>query len=90
MASRLTPLTLLLFLLLAGDRASPDPEATSPSPKDPLSSQEESEGIFPEDEAQTQHTKPTVESSTWPTTKITNDTTDELSTQTFTQAPTQL
>ncbi|XP_024433540.2 plasma protease C1 inhibitor [Desmodus rotundus] len=41
MASRLTPLTLLLLLLLAGGKASSDPKGTDHSPADPDSLPEE-------------------------------------------------
>ncbi|XP_014648333.1 PREDICTED: plasma protease C1 inhibitor [Ceratotherium simum simum] len=44
MASGLTPLTLLLLLLLAGDRASSNPNGTSHSSTDPESLQGESKG----------------------------------------------
>lgn len=75
MASRLTPLTLLL-LLLAGDRASSNPNATSHSAKEPESLPEEREGIvLEEDVPSSLHTEPIVESSTWPTANLTSSST---------------
>lgn len=50
MASRLTPLTLLLLLLLAGDRASSNANGTSNSLTDPESLPGESEGNILEEE----------------------------------------
>lgn len=78
MASRLTPLTLLL-LLLAGDGAFSDSETTSYSFQK-LVTQEESWDSFDERDGSWGPPEHTVQSSTWPTTntltKITNDTTD--------------
>ncbi|KAM4846904.1 plasma protease C1 inhibitor [Thomomys bottae] len=102
MASRLTPLTLLLlWLLLAGDKASSNPNATSHSSRDPESTQEKSDGIILERNASqrlsallTQHnmensTQPTTDSTTTSTTdlstEITADTTTEPTKQSFTQ-----
>ncbi|XP_057611173.1 plasma protease C1 inhibitor [Chionomys nivalis] len=88
MASRLTPLTLLL-LLLAGDRAFSDSEAASQSIQDPLVTQEENEDIVPERDGPWSSSKHTVQ-STWPTTnaptKTTTDTTQN--TQPMAQLPT--
>lgn len=73
MASRLTPLTLLL-LLLAGDRASSNPNATSPSAEDPDNPQEKSEPIISEEEVPTSLTTQHIaESSTWPTANLTTN-----------------
>lgn len=89
MASRLTPLTLLL-LLLAGDRAFSDSEADSHSIQDPLVTQKESRDIVPERDGPWSSSKHTVQSSTWPTTnaptKNTADTTQN--TQPMAQLPT--
>ncbi|XP_052038792.1 plasma protease C1 inhibitor [Apodemus sylvaticus] len=74
MASRLTPLTLLLLLLLAGDRAFSDSEATSHSIQDPLVAQEESRDSFPERNGSQSPT----ESTTSGVTKVTNDTMDKI------------
>ncbi|XP_034352258.1 plasma protease C1 inhibitor [Arvicanthis niloticus] len=73
MASRLTPLTLLL-LLLAGDRAFSDSEATSHNNQDPLVAQEKSRDNFPERDGFWSPTEPKVQSTTSVSTKITNDT----------------
>ncbi|XP_059116809.1 plasma protease C1 inhibitor [Peromyscus eremicus] len=76
MASRLTPLTLLL-LLLAGDRAFSDLESTSHSTQDPLVTQEAINEVFPEKDESLNPTEHTVQSSTWPTTNVpTKDTAD--------------
>ncbi|KAL6064563.1 hypothetical protein STEG23_035986 [Scotinomys teguina] len=81
MASRLTPLTLLL-LLLAGDRAFSDLETTSHSSQDPLVTQKAINDIFSERDGPWNPTEHTVQSSTWPTTNTpTKDTAD--TTQTF-------
>ncbi|KAK7822334.1 hypothetical protein U0070_014433 [Myodes glareolus] len=89
MASRLTPLTLLL-LLLVGDRAFSDSEAASHSIQDPLVTQKESRDIVPERDGPWSSSKHTVQSSTWPTTnaptKNTADTTQN--TQPMAQLPT--
>lgn len=89
MASRLTPLTLLL-LLLAGDRAFSDSEAATHSIQDPLVTQKESRDIVPERDGPWSSNKHTVQSSTWPTTnaptKNTADTTQN--TQLMAQLPT--
>ncbi|XP_011818806.1 PREDICTED: plasma protease C1 inhibitor isoform X1 [Colobus angolensis palliatus] len=87
MASRLTLLTLLL---LAGDRASSNPNATSSSSWDPESLQEGSEGkiavpdnskmLFIESILEAS-SLPTTNSTTNSTTKITANTTDEPTTQ---------
>uniref|UniRef100_A0A8D2D6B1 Plasma protease C1 inhibitor n=1 Tax=Sciurus vulgaris TaxID=55149 RepID=A0A8D2D6B1_SCIVU len=93
MASRLTPLTLLL-LLLAGDRASSNPDAISHNSEDPESLQEESKGIILEgDVPSSLPTQHIAESSTWPTANLTTNsftiltanTTSESTTQAFTQ-----
>nr|XP_045012325.1 plasma protease C1 inhibitor isoform X2 [Jaculus jaculus]XP_045012331.1 plasma protease C1 inhibitor isoform X2 [Jaculus jaculus] len=81
MASRLTSLTLLL-LLLAGDRASSDPNATSHSTEDPESTHGKSKAIFLEGNAtRNLLTEHMVKSSTWPTTdeatKVTSNITDQ-------------
>ncbi|KAH0508812.1 Plasma protease C1 inhibitor [Microtus ochrogaster] len=88
MASRLTPLILLL-LLLAGDRAFSDSEAASQSIQDPLVTQEESEDIVPERDGPWSSSKHT-EQSTWPTTNApTKNTTDTTqNTQPMAQLPT--
>ncbi|XP_041495718.1 plasma protease C1 inhibitor [Microtus oregoni] len=88
MASRLTPLILLL-LLLAGDRAFSDSEAASQSIQDPLVTQEESEDIVPERDGPWSLSKHTVQ-STWPTTNApTKNTTDTTqNTQPMAQLPT--
>uniref|UniRef100_A0A2K6A6Y3 Serpin family G member 1 n=1 Tax=Mandrillus leucophaeus TaxID=9568 RepID=A0A2K6A6Y3_MANLE len=93
MASRLTLLTLLL-LLLAGDRASSNPNATSSSSWDPESLQEGSEGkiavannskmLFIESILEAS-SLPTTNSTTNSSTKITANTTDEPTTQPTTQ-----
>ncbi|XP_036040878.1 plasma protease C1 inhibitor [Onychomys torridus] len=76
MASRLTPLTLLL-LLLAGDGAFSDPETTSHSTQDPLVAQEAINEVFLEKDDPLNPTEHTVQSSTWPTTNVpTKDTAD--------------
>ncbi|KAL1786583.1 plasma protease C1 inhibitor [Sigmodon hispidus] len=75
MASRLTPLTLLL-LLLAGDGAFTDSEATSHSAQDPLVSQEASRDIFAERADPWRPSKQIVQSSTWPTTNASSKETD--------------
>ncbi|XP_012977610.1 plasma protease C1 inhibitor [Mesocricetus auratus] len=80
MASRLTPLTLLL-LLLAGDRAFSD---TSHSTQDPLVTQEESRDIFPERDDPWSPIKHTVQSSTGPTTNASTKSTANT-TQSFIQ-----
>ncbi|XP_042532260.1 plasma protease C1 inhibitor [Dipodomys spectabilis] len=85
MASRLTRLTLLLlWLLLAEDRASSIPNATSQSPKDAESTQEENDGILLErnvfQSLPTLATQHITESSTGPTTE--QPTTDSTSTST--------
>ncbi|PNI44878.1 SERPING1 isoform 4 [Pan troglodytes] len=93
MASRLTLLTLLL-LLLAGDRASSNPNATSSSSQDPESLQDRGEGKV----ATTVISKmllvepilevsslPTTNSTTNSATKITANTTDEPTIQPTTQ-----
>uniref|UniRef100_A0A2K6KE23 Serpin family G member 1 n=2 Tax=Rhinopithecus TaxID=542827 RepID=A0A2K6KE23_RHIBE len=97
MASRLTLLTLLL-LLLAGDRASSNPNATSSSSWDPESLQEGSEGkiavpdnskmLFIESILEAS-SLPTTNSTTNSTTKITANTTDEPTTQPTTQPTAQ-
>uniref|UniRef100_A0A8C2QN27 Plasma protease C1 inhibitor n=2 Tax=Cricetulus griseus TaxID=10029 RepID=A0A8C2QN27_CRIGR len=74
MASRLTPLTLLL-LLLAGDRAFSD---TSHSTQDALVTQEENRDIFPEGDGPWSPTKHTVQSSTGPTTNAPTKTTADI------------
>lgn len=75
MASRLTPLTLLLLLLLAGVRASSNVNVTSPDSK-AESWQEESEGQILEGEITTTlPTEHTVGSSTLSTTSSTSVTT---------------
>ncbi|ERE69965.1 plasma protease C1 inhibitor-like protein [Cricetulus griseus] len=77
MASRLTPLTLLL-LLLAGDRAFSD---TSHSTQDALVTQEENRDIFPEGDGPWSPTKHTVQSSTGPTTNAPTKTTADITDQ---------
>nr|KAF6438983.1 serpin family G member 1 [Molossus molossus] len=62
MASRLTPLTLLLLLLLAGDRASSNPNGTSHSLTDPESLPGESKGDILEKEIPTDPESPPGES----------------------------
>lgn len=89
MASRLTPLTLLL-LLLAGDRTFSNPSASSPSPRDPESLQKQSTvNIWEEDSPTSTSTQHITEPSAWPeTTSATEraeDTTNEPSTQPFSQ-----
>lgn len=89
MASRLTPLTLLL-LLLAGDRTFSNPSASSPSPRDPESLQKQSTvNIWEEDSPTSTSTQHITESSTWPetisATERAEDTTNEPSTQPFSQ-----
>ncbi|CAH6788423.1 plasma protease C1 inhibitor [Phodopus roborovskii] len=75
MASRLTPLTLLLLLLLAGDRAFSD---TSHSTQDPLVIQD----AIPEGDGPQSPNKHTVQSSTGTTTneptRTTADTTESI------------
>ncbi|XP_021049778.1 plasma protease C1 inhibitor [Mus pahari] len=89
MASTLTPLTLLLLLLLAGDRAFSDPEATSHSTEDPLEAWAQSRESFPERDDFWSPPEPTVQPSTWPTTsvaiKITNDTMGKVANESFSQ-----
>lgn len=88
MASRLTPLTLLL-LLLAGDRAFSDSEATSHSSQDPLLAQEGSRDSIPERDGSWSPTEHAGQSSTWPqttvSTKISNDTVDQVANKSFIQ-----
>ncbi|EPQ19277.1 Plasma protease C1 inhibitor [Myotis brandtii] len=72
MASRLTPLTLLLLLLLAGDRASSNPNGTSLSLTDSKNQMDEiNENISEKEIPEIQSTQPTVDSSTMPTTNST-------------------
>ncbi|PNJ68148.1 SERPING1 isoform 1 [Pongo abelii] len=97
MASRLTLLTLLL-LLLAGDRASSNPNATSSSSRDPESLQDRGEGkiattviskmLFVEPVLEVS-SLPTTNSTTNSATKITANTTDEPTTQPTIQPTTQ-
>uniref|UniRef100_A0A087WUD9 Serpin family G member 1 n=1 Tax=Homo sapiens TaxID=9606 RepID=A0A087WUD9_HUMAN len=97
MASRLTLLTLLL-LLLAGDRASSNPNATSSSSQDPESLQDRGEGkvattviskmLFVEPILEVS-SLPTTNSTTNSATKITANTTDEPTTQPTTEPTTQ-
>ncbi|XP_055153111.1 plasma protease C1 inhibitor isoform X3 [Symphalangus syndactylus] len=96
MASRLTLLTLLL-LLLAGDRASSNPDATSSSSRDPESLRDRGEEkIATTDVSKMLFVEPVLEVSSLPTTnsttnsatKITANTTDEPTTQPTIQ-PTQ-
>uniref|UniRef100_G1SCJ8 Serpin family G member 1 n=1 Tax=Oryctolagus cuniculus TaxID=9986 RepID=G1SCJ8_RABIT len=89
MASRLTPLTLLL-LLLAGDGTFSNPGASSPSPRDPESLQKKSTvNIWEEDSPTNPSTQHIMESSTWPVTNSATeraeDTTNEPSAQPFSQ-----
>nr|XP_006989702.1 plasma protease C1 inhibitor [Peromyscus maniculatus bairdii] len=82
MASRLTPLTLLLLLLLPGDRAFSGPETTSHNTQDPLVTQEAISEVFPEKDEPLNLTEHTPQSSTWPTTNVsTKDTADTVSTK---------
>ncbi|XP_040859931.1 plasma protease C1 inhibitor [Ochotona curzoniae] len=86
MASRLTPLTLLL-LLLAGDRAFSDPDAVSPSSGDPADLQGENNvNIWEPDTSMWTPTQPNGETSALPTSSSANERpTDEPSTQPFSQ-----
>ncbi|XP_008578155.1 PREDICTED: plasma protease C1 inhibitor [Galeopterus variegatus] len=94
MASRLTPLTLLLLLLLllAGDRASSNPNATNRNSKNPESLQGESQGNV--SKVEISKSVGVIETSTLRTTssatKITVNTTDEYTTEPFIQPTTQL
>ncbi|XP_051022407.1 plasma protease C1 inhibitor [Acomys russatus] len=97
MASRLTPLTLLLLLLLARDGAVSDSEVTSHSMQEPLVTEEESWDAFAERDGSWGPTERTAQSSTWPTTntstKITNDSMDTAANKSYillTQPATQL
>uniref|UniRef100_A0A9L0QX61 Serpin family G member 1 n=1 Tax=Equus caballus TaxID=9796 RepID=A0A9L0QX61_HORSE len=78
MASRLTPLTLLLLLLLAGHRAASNPDDSNHSFTDPESLQGESKGdildILKGTVPKTVSIQDTVSSSTLPETKETNTT----------------
>ncbi|XP_053417431.1 plasma protease C1 inhibitor [Nycticebus coucang] len=98
MASGLTPLTLLLLLLLAGDGYFSNPNAASSSSRDPKSLQEESEGnIVERDNPNTLTTLHVEESSTLPKTNpatssatvIMAGTTDQPTTLPTTQPPTE-
>ncbi|XP_028618834.1 plasma protease C1 inhibitor [Grammomys surdaster] len=91
MASRLTPLTLLLLLLLGGDRAFSDSEATSHSNQDPLVAQEKSRDSFPERDGFWSPNEPTIQSTTSVSTKITNDTAmDKVANKSLIQPTAQL
>ena len=78
-----------MLLLLAGDRAFSDPEATSHSTQDPLEAQAKSRESFPERDDSWSPPEPTVLPSTWPTTivaiTITNDTMGKVANESFSQ-----